>query len=566
MLTGAIASQRRRILGSSLLGITYQGGEASVPIVIGVIIDRAVANGDGGALLGWLAVLLGVFVVLSLSYRFAARLGEAASEHAAHELRLRLTDRVLSPAGGAAAGRLAGELVNVATSDARRVGTVNMVIPMALAALAGMVVTSVALFRMSTLLGLTVLGAVLPLIIGAQLLAGPLERRAGAEQDRAGLAAGVAADLVSGLRVLKGLRAEPAALARYRLTSQEARGAAVRAAAARGWNFGGLLGLTGVYLTVVALVAARLALSGSISVGELVAAVGLAQFQLAPLGILAFANGEYVMARASAHRVAEVLAAPPAVAAGTDPPAALATPVRGRLELRGVTHGPLAGLDLAVAAGTMVGVVTADPAAATALLAVLGREADPAAGAVALDGVDLTLLDPATARGAILVAAHDADLFDGTVEDNVAAAVAARFASGGADRAAWLERALAAAAADEVCAALPDGAASGVGERGQALSGGQRQRVALARALAADAPVLVLHDPTTAVDAVTEARVAAGLRSLRAGRTTLLVTTSPALLDVADRVVLIADGAVAADSTHHDLVDARDDYRTAVLA
>ncbi len=123
---------------------------------------------------------------------------------------------------------------------------------------------------------------------------------------------------------------------------------------------------------------------------------------------------------------------------------------------------------------------------------------------------------------------------------------------------------MAAARADQVAEALPDGAETAVTEQGRSLSGGQRQRVALARALATGAPVLVLHDPTTAVDAVTEAEIADGLRSLRAGRTTLLLTTSPALLAVTDRVVLLdADGAITAGA-HAALLD-DDRYREVVL-
>jgi putative ABC transport system ATP-binding protein len=90
--------------------------------------------------------------------------------------------------------------------------------------------------------------------------------------------------------------------------------------------------------------------------------------------------------------------------------------------------------------------------------------------------------------------------------------------------------------------------------------------VALARALAVDAPVLVLHDPTTAVDAVTEARIAAGIKELRQGRTTILVTTSPALLAVADRVVVLEDSGITAEGDHHTLAATNDTYRTAVLA
>ncbi|MCQ0005705.1 ATP-binding cassette domain-containing protein [Actinomadura madurae] len=116
----------------------------------------------------------------------------------------------------------------------------------------------------------------------------------------------------------------------------------------------------------------------------------------------------------------------------------------------------------------------------------------------------------------------------------------------------------------EIAAALGDGAS--VGERGRSLSGGQRQRVALARALATDAPVLVLHDPTTAVDAVTEARIAEGLRALRRGRTTVVVTTSPALLAVTDRVVLVSGGRTGDAATHSELAARHDGYRATVLS
>jgi putative ABC transport system ATP-binding protein len=124
---------------------------------------------------------------------------------------------------------------------------------------------------------------------------------------------------------------------------------------------------------------------------------------------------------------------------------------------------------------------------------------------------------------------------------------------------------LTAAAADEVVEVLPEGLDTGLGEGGRTVSGGQRQRIALARALAADAPVLVLHDPTTAVDAATEHRIAAGLAALRAGRTTVLVTSSPALLARCHRVLVVDRGEVVAAGDHASLVaDSR--YREAVLS
>jgi len=123
-----------------------------------------------------------------------------------------------------------------------------------------------------------------------------------------------------------------------------------------------------------------------------------------------------------------------------------------------------------------------------------------------------------------------------------------------------------AADADEVAATLPDGLDTVLGDGARTLSGGQRQRIALARALAADPPVLVVHDPTTAVDTVTEARIAIGLREMRSGRTTVLVTTSPALLAVTDRVIVLHEGKVSAEGTHAGLVASDVTYRETVLA
>jgi putative ABC transport system ATP-binding protein len=550
VLRRAIAGQRRDVTVASVLAGGHQAGEALVPVVIGLAIDQAVSTGSVSALLRWLVVLAAVFAGLSYSYRFGARASERAAELAAHEVRTRLTRRVLDPRGGAENSQLPGALVNIATGDAKRVGMINTILPLAVAAFAGLLVSTVALLRMSIPLGLLVLLGTPPLLVLGHLIGRPLERRSGDEQERAAHASGVAADLVAGLRVLKGIGAERAAIARYRATSQDSLAATLRAARARAWHDGAILSLTGIFIAVVALVGGNLALSGDISIGDLVAAVGLAQFLLTPLHLFAYANGQFAQARASAERVGDVLAASPAVSAGTG---SLPSPA-GRIRLSGVCHGSLDHVQLDISAGELVGVVATDPAAATDLLACLGRDVDPAAGQVSLDGHALSTLDPGAVRTAILVAAHDAVLFAGTLLENVTAA-----ARGPVDRA------LVAASADQVADSLPDGVDSAISERGQSLSGGQRQRVALARALAADPPVLVIHDPTTAVDTVTEARIASEIREMRRGRTTVVLTTSPALLAVTDRVVLL-DGGVTAEGRHADLVGSNAVYRAAVLS
>ncbi|MGY0233768.1 ABC transporter ATP-binding protein [Longispora urticae] len=550
LLRRSIRGQARHIALGAVLAAAHQAGEVMVPVLIGVVIDRAVATGNSWQLWAWLAVLGVVFAALSTSFRLSARSAERANEQAAHVLRVSVTERVLHPRGGADTGRLSGALVTLATSDAQRVGAVNGALVWGIAALLGITTGAVALLRVSVPLGLLVLLGTPPLLFLAHLIGRPLERRSDVEQDRAAHASGIAADLVAGLRVLKGIGAEAVAVSRYRATSRDSLAATLRAARAQAWNNGAIVTLTGVFIAAVALVGGRLAAEGDISIGGLVAAVGLALFLLTPFETFAWVNGEFAQGRASAARIATVLAAPHTAADGTDTPR---TPVRGGVRFRSVQHAALRDLHLDVAPGEFLGVVAADPLAASALLDCLGRDVDPYSGTVELDGRALSELDPAGVRTAILVAAHDADLFEGSVLDNVRGAGS-------------VDAALGASLADEVAGALPQGLDTVVTERGRSLSGGQRQRVALARALAADPPVLVVHDPTTAVDTVTEARIAAGVRELRRGRTTILVTTSPALLAVTDRVVVLHDGTVTAEGTHPDLVRDHPGYRATVLA
>ncbi|MEW2347563.1 ABC transporter ATP-binding protein [Streptomyces sp. NPDC006684] len=556
VLRGTVRGQGRRVGVAAVLGCVHQLGEAMTPVLIGVVIDQAVAGRDGGRLVLWLMVLAVVYVCLSWSFRLGALAGERSAEEAGHVLRLAVVRRVLDARGGAESDRLSGELANVATEDAKRVGAVTMALMNGIWALAGITVSAVALLLTSVPLGLVVLLGTPVLLWLGHLLSKPLERRSEAEQDQAAGAAGVAADLVAGLRVLRGLGAQGAAVERYRRTSRVSLVATLRAARAESWQSGLVLALTGCFLALIAWVGGRLALDGSLSLGQLVSAVGLALFLVGPLETFAWVNAELAQGRASAARIAKVLGAGPAVAGGEEPVPADA---RGELRLNGVRLRGLDGVDLRVPAGRLTGIAVSDPALADALLDCLGREADPEAGAVELDGVPLTRVDPAALRAAVLVARHDAALFEGSLAANVVAA-------GEDPDGAAAGPAMAAADADEVARALPYGAGTDVGEGGRSLSGGQRQRVLLARALHAAPPVLVVHDPTTAVDAATEARIARGLGDFRRGRTTVVVTNSPALLAVTDHVVFLDGGRVGAEGTHEELARTHETYRGTVWA
>jgi putative ABC transport system ATP-binding protein len=540
-------------MSGSVLVMGHQAGEALVPVVIGVIIDQVLGTGQLSDLVLWLAVLACLFAMFSYSHRFGARLLERAIQQSAHDLRVDLTRRALDPRGSGT-NHLPGALLSIATSDTLWVGLIHRSLAGAAAASTALLVGAVALFRISIPLGaFVVLGAPVMLIV-MHLLGKSLERRSSVEQAEAARAAGLATDLVSGLRVLKGIGAEASAADRYRRASRGSLKATLRAANAEAAYEGVTLLLTGAFLALVALVSGRLALAGQISVGDFVSSVGLAQFLLGPMYRISSLGANVARSRASAERVAEVLGAPSVVEDGFGrmPPA-----VTGEIRFRNVTYGGLRDVSFDVMPGEVVGLALTEPADAVSLLKCLSRAVDPASGSIEIDGIPLKTLDPNAVHAAILIAAHDADLFEGTLRDNVAAAVADT---------AQVEAALVAAAADQVAATLPDGVDSHLTERGRSLSGGQRQRVALARALAADPPVLVVHDPTTAVDAVTESRIAKGIRRMRSGRTTLLITTSPVLLAVCDRVIFLDRGMVVAGGSHEDLADYHAQYRTAVLA
>ncbi len=532
LLRGVLRGHPWRVgLAAALLG-AHQGFEALVPVVVGAAIDDAVVSGDSDALVLWVGVLAVLFALLSTAYREGARAEERATETAAHELRMRLLRRVVDPRGGGEAGLLPGQLLSVATTDVQAAANVIAGLAYGAGVVVALVAGTIVLLLTSWTLGLTVLVG-LPVVVWAGgRLGGVLSRRAAGQQAEAADASGVAADLVTGLRVLQGIGAADAGAERYRVASQSALVATLGAARAEIALGATAVLVGGVAVAGVAWVGASLALAGEISLGQVIAAAGVTQFMVGPLTRLAWVGGLLARARASAARLAETLSAPPAVPAPDSPVRAeFAGPLQVQLN------------DLHVPGGAVFGIVTDD---AAPLLALLGREAP---GRVEVGGVDLATLDPAVARATIVVAPHEATLLSGTVRDNVPGAA---------------EAALRAAAASDVIEALPDGIDTELADAGSSLSGGQRQRIALARALATEAPVLVLHDPTTALDAATEARVAGALRDARGGATTILVTTSPLLLAACDTVAVIRAGAVVALAPHAQLLARDAAYREAV--
>ncbi len=573
ILLRSITRNRARLAAGTGLISLHQLAEATVPVLIGVGIDRAVAPGDGTALLLWVAALGALFVGLHLCYRFGARQLMLAIANEAYLLRGELAAKIVHPRRIRTSLR-AGELLTVSSTDADNVSYLLDYVPRIAGALTATAVSATVLLVVDVQLGLIVLIGTPIVLVGMQF-AGPLiTRRVTEQQELAGKATALATDLVSGVRPLRGLGAERAAARRYRDVSQASLRAALRAAGTQSRYLAFSTAGSALLACGVAVLAGWFALDGRITVGEFIMVIGLAQFLLEPIGLLAIVPSWVAEARGSADRAALVLGADLLLPPGSPRQAA----PEPELVLTALRHGTLEGLDLVVRPGEFLGVVTPRSADGEALVRLLAGGVPPGdfEGTVLLGGVALHDLEPALARELLLVEPHQTDLFTGTVAANVTASTGSPEGAGSApaprkapDPA--LVEALAASAADQVVQDHPDGVGRHVAERGVTLSGGQRQRLALARALLARPPILVLHDPTTAVDTVTEQSIARAVRALRhgdgaAGRfTTVVVTSSPALLAVTDRVVVVDDGRIGVEGEHAELGATHDDYRKVVL-
>ncbi|MFJ9750092.1 ABC transporter ATP-binding protein [Streptomyces chartreusis] len=537
------------IWGTVLMGL-YQAGETAFPIALGLIVEHTMRDRSLGSLGLSIAALAVIITTVSLSWRFGMRILQKANTTEAHRWRVKVAGCGLQPVARDVDLK-SGEILTIATEDADQTADIIEVVPLLISSLVAVIVAAVALGLADIRLGLLVIVGTAAIMSVLSVLSKRIGSSTREQQARVARAGAKVADLITGLRPLHGFGGNHAAFRSYRKVSTEAKLQAVTVAKVNGAYAGTALALNAVLAGAVTLTAGWLAFDGQINIGELVMAVGLAQFIMEPLRLFSEMPKYVMIARASAERMALVLTAPPVTTPGSQHPAA-----GGNLEIDCVRYGTLRDLKFTVAAGEFVAIAAYQPRAAADLAVVLAANVprDAYEGAVRVGGQELGELSVEAVRAHMLVNPYDGEIFAGTLRTNIDPSGTSR----------TVPEAVEASMLTDVVALHRDGLDYGVRDRGANLSGGQRQRLSLARALAADSEILVLHDPTTAVDAVTEQLIARNVAKLRRGRTTVVITSSPALLDVADRVLVLDDGVVTAEDTHRNLLADDADYCLAV--
>ena len=569
ILRRAARRRIRPLLGGAGALSIWQVCEALVPVAIGIIVDRAIIPLSIPALIVSIIGLGLLFTVLSLGYRFGARLCNSAREHEAHALRAEITHAALT-APSLPADRTSGEVLSIASADADTAAASFQQAGRGIASVLGMITAAVFLLIADPVTGLVVLVAVPIGLIIVALPGRSVSARATAQLEAVASAGRSASDLMHGLRVIKAMGGEPWAVRRYRATSD----AAADAGVATGERTGRLAGLGALVmsavLAVVLIVAGLRLIDGQMSVGALIGILGMTAFLTEPMRALAEIVGLFAQSHGAAERIARLLTSLDAESGtgdATDTSAEAAPTTRDSADARPsvttaetgitITGWPTKADELTTAGGSLTCIVSEDADDAAVLLAALTSHARS--------------LGPAR----MLVVPHDVDLFEGTIGSNITMVVADAGAAddrpGAADHPPISPEVLAASGVDELLDLVDGGLDYRIQELGGNLSGGQRQRVALARALNADPEILVLLEPTTAVDAVTEARIAQGLCRLRrrtSEQATIILTSSPAFLAAADTVVYRPTSGCLLVGRHADLLEADTDsaeaYRDAV--
>ncbi|MDM8085650.1 ABC transporter ATP-binding protein [Cellulomonas cellasea] len=542
------------------VGIVGAVAAAVMPYLVGQIVDGGLEDGLGAELWKGCAVLAAVGLVQLVANVWGHRLDVENWLRSAYRTSQLVGHHVTRTGDRVTAELPTGEVVATVATDSHWLGELYANTARAIGSVAAYAVIAVVLMRTSTPLGLLVLLGLPVVVVSLAFLVKPLQRRQLAQREAQGRLTTLGADTVSGLRILRGIGGEEVFAGRYRAQSQRVRIAGVHVAQTQSLLDALQTLLPGAFLAIVVWMGSHLAIAGEITTGQLVACYGFAAYLTQPLWTAVEMMRIVTRVVVGTRKMLAVLRVPAvadSVGTGDDAGHGAASPGPGD-EIVDEASG------LTVRPGLLLALVSADPDESAALALRIGRFGAPDAAesgtrpAVRWGGAALDDLPLAEVRERIVVAESTPTLFTGPLAEELDV-------RGRATEADMLA-ALHVADAADVLDSVPGGLAGEVEEKGRSLSGGQRQRVALARALLTEAEVLVLVEPTSAVDAHTESRIAQRLARARAGRTTVLVTASPLVLDVADEVALLVDGRLVARGRHRELMDGHDSAAQAYRA
>ena len=552
-LLGFLRPYRAGATWSLVLAAFAISATVAIPWLTGLGID-AVTRGDRGDVrlyAGLVAAAALVRVVLSVARRLVAGRVSLGVEL---DLRNRLYEHLQELELGFFARQQTGQLMSRSTVD---LASVRFFLGYGLVFIAQSALTialaSVAMFLLQP--GLAALALLpVPFVVLVAARYGRRSRPALTEvQQRIAELTADVEENVSGVRVVKAFAAEERQLGRFRGSVARVFDQSMVATRLRAFYNPFIGFLPNLGLAVVLLVGGRQVVNGSLTIGDFTAFYAYLLLLIGPMRQLGIALGMAQRATASGTRIFELLDREPQVVAPAGAPPLPAG--AGRVELDHVSFAyegsaapALRDVDLVVDAGTTVALVGATGSGKTTLVQLLGRLYDPTSGSVRIDGADVRSVELRSLRREIAVVDDDPFLFSASVHDNIA------YGRPSASRE-EVELAARRAQAEAFVEALPEGYDTRVGERGLTLSGGQRQRVAIARALLADPRILVLDDATSSVDATTEQAIKAALREVMAGRTTFVIAHRLSTIALADEIVVLEDGRVAARGTHAELIE-----------
>ncbi|TCC25120.1 ABC transporter transmembrane domain-containing protein [Kribbella speibonae] len=534
-------SQSRRVAWGGVLGTCWMVGLAVPPWVLSHAVDDGLVAGDTGALIRWAVVLLVVTVLNALvgiaRHRTMTKVRMDASFRA-----VRAAVEHTSRLGASLPGRVStGEIVTVGIADVYTVAMALTVAGPGVGAVVAYAAIAVVLFTTSPLLAAVVLAGVPLLAVAVGPFLQRIERTGGEYRVHQGRLTTRLVDVLAGLRVLNGLGGKAFVAERYEQQSQGLVGHGYRVAGPASWVGALSTGLPALFLAAVVWLSARMAATGSITIGDVVAVYGYVAVLVVPVSAFIEGGGDIARARVAGRRIIDLLNLPVAPRNGGAVPdgcGPLADPASGVI----------------VRPGVLTALVAARPADTRTVIERLGQLNTKAGTTWAGVPIDNVARDEFRRR--LVVADNDAEVFAGTVRDVVAGRL-----EPDDDR---IRAALRVAVAEDVVEALPGGLDATIAAGGSDLSGGQRQRIRLARAVYAAPDVLLAVEPTSAVDANTEAAMIDRIRAARRDTTTVITTSSPLVLDRADEVVVLVDGKTSAVGTHAELLRGDAYYRDLV--